>query len=359
MTISKFQLRLLEFERLVERVWKAWEARCDTSGEVYVGDRVSEYRDLWRAVAEKKGAKFAVLADDLWEVDLNGKKTRILNYKMEFDNPITLEIAGKKPLVYRMLADKGLPVPEHKVFRLDSLELAQDFLGSHPKGCVIKPANGTSSGLGVTTHTLTRREVHKAAIRASLYDRELLIEPMVPGESYRLLVLDGEMIHAVRRRGPRLNGDGVSTVAKLIRADNERRRERGEELVETDRDCLFTLAYQNLSVSSIPSKGHAFVVQSVHAPRHKRTEVRTVYNEAVTDLVCDSLKKNAESAAATLSARFIGVDIITTDPTVPLGKSGGAIIEVNTTPGLHHHYDLRSEKFPEPAIRVIDALFQQ
>lgn len=358
MSISKLKRRLLQFERLVARLRKIWEINRNKSRQVYVQDRVLEYREMWRAVAEKIGAKFVVLTDELWEMRLDGKKTRIINYKLEFDNPITLEMAGKKPLVYRLLSEKGLRVPEHEVFRLDDLDRAEAFLMRHPKGCVVKPANGTSSGQGVTTHILTRREIRKAAILASLYDTELLIEAMIPGESYRLMVLNGEMIHAVQRQAPRLVGDGVSTVAELIRAENERRRGRGEYLLHTNRDCLFTLDYQNLSLSSIPSKDQAFLVQSVSDPRRERVEVRTVYNQVVTDLVCDALKRNAESAAESLGSRFAGVDFITSDSTVPLEKSGGVINEVNTTPGLHHHYDSTREKYPEPALRVINALLK-
>jgi cyanophycin synthetase len=356
MNISKVNWRLLKLERLIAQLRKAWDIKRNSSKQVYVQDRVSEYREMWRAVADYIGADFAPLTDDLWEMRLNGIKTRILNYKLQFDDPVTLDTVGKKPLVYRLLREKGLRVPEHEVFRLDDLVRAEAFLRRHPKGCVVKPANGTSSGLGVTTHILTRHEVRKAAILASLYDSELLIESMIPGESYRLLVLDREVIHAVYRRGPRLVGDGISSVAELIRAENKRLAERGEDIIGTDRDCRFTLDYQNLTLTSIPPKGQVFIVQSVNDPWQRRVEVRTVYNKAVTDLVCDSLKKNAESAAESLGSRFIGVDFITKDPTVPLEESGGAIIEANTTPGLHHHYDLRREKYPEPALRVIQTL---
>ena len=359
MSTSKIKWRLLQLERLLAWLRKVWDIKRNSSKQVYVQDRVSEYREIWRAVAENIGANFAPLTDDLWEMRLNGNKTRILNYKMQFDDPVILETVGNKPLVYRLLSERGLRVPEHEVFRLDNLDRAESFLRRHPKGCVVKPANGTSSGLGVTTHILTRHEVRKAAILASLYGSELLIEPMIPGESYRLLVLDREVIHAVHRRGPRLVGDGISSVAELIRTENERLTQRGENILGDDRDCRFTLDYQNLSLSSIPSKGQAFVVQSVNDPRQRRAEVRTVYNEVVTELVCDALKKNAESAAETLRSRFIGVDFITADPTVPLEESGGAIIEANTTPGLHHHYDLRREKYPEPALRVIQALLHR
>lgn len=351
------RLLLLRLERLFTQVRKIWEAKVNSSGQIYVQDRVSEYRNMWREAAEKVGAKFTALGDSVWELELDGKTTRILNDKLEFDNPVTLEIAGMKPLVYQLFAERGLQVPEHQVFQLENWDRAGEFVKRHPKGCVVKPANGTSSGQGVTTHVQTEREVRAASILASLYCSELLIEPMIPGECYRLLVLDGEMIHAVRRKGPRLIGDGVSTVGNLISTENERRRSRGEYLLDIDRDCLFTLDYQGLSLESTPPRGQTFLAKSVNDPRRKQVEVRTVYNEAVTDLVCDALKKNAESAAKILNSQLVGVDFITADPTVSLEKSGGVINEVNTTPGLHHHYDSSLERFPEPALRILQSLF--
>lgn len=341
------------------RVRKIWEAKVNSSGQIYVHHRVSEYRNMWKNAAEKVGARFTALGDSVWELELDGKKTRILNDKLEFDNPVTLEIAGMKPLVYQLFAERGLRVPEYQVFQLEDWNRAGEFLKRYPKGCVVKPANGTSSGQGVTTHVQTEREVRAASILASLYCSELLIEPMIPGECYRLLVLDGEMIHAVRRKGPRLIGDGVSTVGDLIGTENERRMSRGEYLLDIDRDCLFTLDYQGFSLESKPPRGQTFLAKSVNDPRRKQVEVRTVYNEVVTDLVCDALKKNAESAAKILNSQLVGVDFITADPTVPLEQSGGVINEVNTTPGLHHHYDSSLERFPEPALRILQSLFKR
>jgi cyanophycin synthetase len=34
---------------------------------------------------------------------------------------------------------------------------------------------------------------------------------------------------------------------------------------------------------------------------------------------------------------LLGLDLICSDISIPLGESGGAINEINTTPGLHHH----------------------
>ena len=350
---------LLHLERLIARLRKMLVERRNTNGQIYVQHRVTEYRAMWKAVAQELGGTFKELSDDVWEIGNEDATTRIVNDTLEFDNPVTLDIAGMKPLLYCLLADRGLKVPEYTVFHLNELTTAYHFLSGHPQGCVIKPANGTSSGKGVTTHILTKREIRKAAILASLYSPELLIEPMVPGECYRLLVLKGKMIHAVCRRGPKLYGDGTSSVAKLINAENVRRGNQKRDLLDIDRDCTFTLHYQNLSLDHIPENHRPILIKSVNDPNKKQIEVRTIYTDPVTDLIGESIRADAESAARVLRADFVGVDFITTDPTLPLNVSGGIINEVNTTPGLHHHYNARIETFPQPALEAVASLLSE
>jgi D-alanine-D-alanine ligase-like ATP-grasp enzyme len=347
---------MLEIERKIARLRKMWTEMTGRSGQIYVQDRVDQYRNMWRTAAERIGGDFTVLENKLWQVELNGRKVRILNDVLPFDDPVTLEIAGMKPVVYRMLSEKGLPVPEYLVFNLNDWRKGYDFLKRYPEGVVIKPAHGTSSGQGVTTHILTKGEVRKAAILASLYCRDLIAEPMIPGECFRLLVLDGKVIHAVCRRGSRLRGDGKTSIAGLIKAENGRRRENHKALLDIDRDTRFTLRYQHLSLDSVPAKDQVFLVKSVDDPVRKRVEVRTVYNETVTDIVDDSMIKAAERAAGILGSRFVGVDFITVDAAASLEDSRAIINELNTTPGLHHHYDAAQEKVPGAALAALQAL---
>lgn len=349
---------LLSLRRIAVRWRKLWLEWTGRSGQIYFGDRVAEYREMWRSAAHDLGGRFTSLADDLWEIEVDSARTRVHNHQTEFDNPVVLGLAGRKAVVHRLLQSAGLPVPEHVVFSLADLGLAYRFLAAHPKGCVVKPATGYG-GRGVTTHVQTIPEVRRAAILASLHDSELLIEALVPGESHRLLILDGSMVHAVCRRGPRLRGDGGSTVRRLIEVENARRRERALPFLDLDRDCRFTLQYQGWSLDSIPSEGEEFLVKSVNDPARKYAEVRTVYNATVTDLICDSVRRDAESAARLVGSDFLGVDVITPDPSVPLGPNGGAINEVNTTPALHHHYQPTRERYPKAAIQVLRALLSR
>ena len=352
--------RFLRLRRLIVGMRKKWLDWTGRSGQVYFPQRVAEYREMWRAVAEELGGQFTPLADDLWEIEVGPVRTRMHNHQTEFDNPAVLGLAGKKAAVHQLLARAGLPVPQYAVFSLDDLERAYRFRATHPQGCVVKPANGYG-GQGVTTHVQTDAEVRKAAVLASLYDTELLIEMQVPGECYRLLILEGKMLHAVCRRGPRLKGDGKSTVGELIEAENMRRRAVGQTELDIDRDCLFTLAYQGLTLASITGEGKELLVKSVNDDARKYYEVRTVYNATVTALICDSVRQDAEHAARLVGSDFLGVDVITTDPSVSLQQSGGVINEVNTTPALHHHYDYGADggRYPEPARHVVRAILKR
>jgi D-alanine-D-alanine ligase-like ATP-grasp enzyme len=352
------KLTPLKIKRIFARFYKMWVDWRGTSNQIYFEHRVNEYREIWRSIAEKMGAKFTILSEDLWELELDGQKTRINNHQLEFDNPVTLNLAGNKPLVLRLLRGKGIPVPDHIVFQLSELAKAYEFLKQHPAGCVIKPANGYG-GQGVTTHVSNKREVRTAAILASLYSRDLLMEAQIPGESYRILVIGGKMVHAVCRRGPRLRGDGISKVSDLIKTENIRLKNQNMRMLDVDRDCLFTLKYQNLSLNSIPAKDQIFLVKSVNDPSRKQVEVRTVYNETATDSVCDTIRHQAELAARIVKSDFLGVDIITTNPRIPLEESGGIVNEVNTTPALHHHYDARVEKYPQAAVHAITVLLKK
>jgi len=358
MSLGRVSVRLLRLQRLIVALRKKWLDWTGRSRQIYLYDRVAEYREMWRAVARELGGELRSLADDLWEVEVDSLRTRMHIHQTEFDNPAVLGLAGRKVAVHRLLEGAGLSVPAHAVFALDELEQAYRFRARYPNGCVVKPANGYA-GQGVSTHLQSDAEVRKAAILASLYDRELLIEAQIPGESYRLLILEGRLVHAVCRRGPRLKGDGVSSVRRLVAAENSLRRQGGQPELTLDRDCLFTLAYQDLSPDSVPEAGRQFLAKSVNDPAKRYVEVRTVYNETVTHLIGDSIREDAERAARLVGSDFLGVDVITTDPAIPLRRSGGAINEVNTTPALHHHYELPGAAYPEVAIPVVRALLRR
>ncbi len=305
------------------------------------------YKALWQRAAAAIGASFEELAEGLWEVRRDGRMTLINNFEVRLDDPVILHLAGDKALCYRLLQRGGLPVPEHAVYSLAEFETAAQFIRAQgPQLAVVKPSKGTSGARGITTHIRTLAECRKATALASLYGEAILIERWIAGESYRLLVLDGKMIHASRRRGLRVVGDGTATIDQLMA-----RQAAGVRVA--DRDIVATLAAQGLSTASVLPDRREVLVRSSPLARHDVGEQRTVFDENVTGEICGAIRAVAAQAAELLFSRFAGVDVITLDPTLPLINTGGVINEVNTTPGLHHHYNLMNEHGVDPASEVL------
>jgi len=309
---------------------------------VYVWDRIPFYRQLWEAAAARLSAQFSELAEGIWEVRRGESKTYINIHRIQLDDAVIDNLAGNKPFCYDILRREKIPVPDHVIFRPDELDRAWQFLNGRKSYFVVKPALETSAGMGVTTHVRTKRECRNAIALASLYSSTIILEDLVPGECYRLLVLNGRMIHAVRRRGVRVRGDERSTIAELVKRENERGRGKKPANafgpITWNRDMSATLSRQGLTFQSVLPGGQEVLVQSHERPGEKHVEVRTIYNEVVTHLICKELRQQAERAACLLHSKFTGVDVITLDPTVPLEQSGGVINEINSNPGMHHHY---------------------
>ncbi|MCJ7785448.1 MAG: hypothetical protein MUP41_16070 [Desulfobacterales bacterium] len=79
-------------------------------------------------------------------------------------------------------------------------------------------------------------------------------------------------------------------------------------------------------------------------------------NQTVLGQIGSSLVRQGARAAAIVGARLAGVDVITKDPTLPL-EAPGAIIEVNTTPGLRFHYMVwNQEQRVEVAVPIMRCL---
>lgn len=298
---------------------------------VYVDQRIAEYRRYWEEAAQHISAEFHPLTDGVWEVRKNGRKTRLANHITQCDDFVTLRLAGDKEYCYRLAQSVGLPVPPHLVFGLGQLDHAREFLARQGGPLVVKPVKGSSSGLGVTTHVRTWSELRRGAVLASLFGERILLEAMVLGESYRLLYLDGRCIHAVRRRGVRVTGDGRRPVRELLRS-------LSLGPLEGDLTTALTLSAQGWSLDTVPPDGKELVVRSLPVSTSATCELRTVYDEAVTGLLAPELMAEAGRVVQVLGSEFAGVDLITNDPSVPLARSGGIFLEINTTPGIHHHY---------------------
>lgn len=355
-----FYLRLL---RSRSRIFKIVRQVFHRERSLDMGTMIPFYRRIWQDAAKKTGAEFVELADGIWRFSYKDRRTVVNNFRVQIDDPVVLDIAGNKALSYQLMGEERLAVPEYQVFDLKTLQLAIRFMEKHVGNLfVVKPAIGTSGARGITTYINSFQDCLHASVLASLYCDIIIIECWVPGESYRILILDDKMIHATRRRGIRFQGNGKSTVRQLIQQENEYRKKNDKKplplLTENDHDYLSTLNAQGLSSDSVLRNGQEVLVRSCDSSQPGYKEVRTVFNEEVTGLICRKLQDEAVRAARALASKFAGVDIICLDPSRSLAETGGIINEINTTPGLHHHYNLLNKQSFFPAEIVLKYLLR-
>jgi len=338
----------LQFWRLGYYLKFVWDKLANKWGTLDDPMRTNFYLKLWREAAERLSVKFALLPDGFCEASANGRVTRMYQNLVMLDHPVTIKLARSKPLVLRLLAERGIKVPEYTEFTLGDIDRAMEFLRAMNGPIVVKPARGTAGGDGVTTNVRTPRDLKRAAIFASLYTHTMLAERQIPGTSYRLLYLNGRLLDAIRRKSPSVVGDGASTIRELLHRENTRRASmegsEGLTWLRIDVDCRNTLASAGLSLDTVPATGAEVVVKQAANDNSSRE------NESVTHLLCRELVEEGARAAEILGVQLAGVDLITTDPGKPLEETDGVINEVNTTPGLHYHYQISNAAQGVPVI---------
>jgi D-alanine-D-alanine ligase-like ATP-grasp enzyme len=300
------------------------------------GARDSAYLTIWTNAAAELGAEAERLSDGSLELRMDGATARVRGEFQTLDPEDAVQLAFDKPRVQRLLLEEGLPVPDHLETHFGDLDPALRFLERADGPCVVKPARRTGAGHGVTTGIRTRSELVRASVRASRNDPQLLIERQAPGDMYRLLFLDGELLDVVRRLPPRVTGDGESAIADLIAKENARRLEGrgrlGLHLIGIDLDCVLALERQGLRLSSVPPAGSIVTVKAVVSQNGPRD------NETVREPISEELVGSAAAAVDVVGLRVAGVDVVTPDLSRAFAGSGGVILEVNGRPGLHHHY---------------------
>lgn len=307
-----------------------------------VPGREEVYRQLWEAAASRRGVTTEDLGDGFLALTRDGRRVVVWNNQVPLDDPVALRAAAHKPLAARLLGDAGLPLPPYRVYAIDDPGPARRFLTQAGGPCVVKPASGTGAGMGVTCGVRSEDDLARASVRAARWGRALVVELQAEGEEYRTLVLDGQVLGTVRRRSPRVVGDGRATVLELVARENDRRvAARGRAglwRLVLDLDAVLALRCQGFTPRSTPDLGVEVEI-GVTANENGPGDNETV------DLP-ETLRPVALNAAAALGLRLAAVELRGVE---------GAIVEVNGTPGLHYHAQVAD---PSTAVDVVSPILE-
>jgi len=283
---------------------------------------------------------------------------------------IGVDIAADKMLAKRLLADAGVPVPEGMVaWSEQEAAAALEILGAP---VVIKPRTG-SQGVDVSVGVATADEAAAAYAQAAGQHAGVIVERLVPGTDYRVLVVDGRVVAAAELRPATVTGDGVSDIGQLIaqvNADPRRGEGHSRELtrIELDACAIAHLAAQGLDAQSVPASGQAVTL------RQNANLSTGGTSRDVTDRIHDDVADMCRRAAAVVGLDVCGIDVRLADISAPVGAGPGgrppqipppgagppghgAVIEVNACPGLRMHLSPDEGTPRDVAGAVIDSLY--
>ena len=285
------------------------------------------------AATERRIPSIRLTEGNLVQLGHGSAQRRIWTAETDRTSAIGESIASDKDLTKTLLASCGVPVPEGTVVRSKDAawEEAQDI----GLPVAVKPVDG-NHGRGVSLNLMTEADVHAAyAIAAEEGDSSaVLVERFIPGNEHRLLVVGSKVVAAAKGESLWVVGDGTSTVTRLcdLQINIDPRRGNSEEFplslvqpAESD-EVKLDLQRQGLTPDSVPQAGQKVLIQ---------------LNGNVADDVTDDVHPDVAYVAA-LAARVVGLDIagidlVCEDITRPLEEQRGAIIEVNSSPGLLAH----------------------
>ena len=276
------------------------------------------------------------MGDGSFKVVYGSRSTIVQYHFVNIDTYLNKKLADNKPFISHLLAQLNLTTPASQEYDLKHIQSALEFC-ERTGICVIKLTEG-SGGVGVTTGVATEKSLIQASIAASAKLRRptLVIEAQVPGDSYRLLYLGGELIDVLERRRPTVAPDGKKTVRALIEEENLLRQRskssRALNHLSMDLDCRLYHDSIGMTLSNIPLEGSQRL-----AVKNTCNENCCLDNSTVFGAVHASYRTIGRKLYSVFGGNLIGLDIITLDIIVPLNESGGAINEVNIPPSLHYH----------------------
>lgn len=262
-------------------------------------------------------------------------------------------IADDKEWTKRILGEAGVPVPQGRIcYSWEEAQAAAKWIGWP---VVTKPLSG-NHGRGVTTDIASMEDLKTGYEAAYASHETVLVESYIKGEDHRMLVIDGKLVAAARRRPAHVVGDGRKTIQQLIDKENEDpRRGVGHEnlltQIHVDAQTLRLLEQAGLCLDTVLPDGEVAVLKSTANISTGGTATD------LTDEVHPDVRFTMERIGRLIGLDIIGIDLLAETLTVPLEQQSAGVVEVNAGPGFRMHM-APTHGTPRPVGEyVLDMLF--
>lgn len=306
---------------------------------------------ILKKIAPKIGAKLIIEPEYGFVGQIifkNGRKTFFRNTNFNINNLGTVEIARDKGYAKFFLKKFGYKTIKGQTFYKKELN---DSLNKNKRGIeqglsyakklgfpvIVKPNNlsqGSLVGKIYNAHdyyALARKIFTKTPV--------LLIEEYCPGNDYRIVVLDNQVISAYQRIPLNIIGDGKSTIKKLLEKKQKYFARTGRDTIIKldDFRLIMNLKQRRLSFNSIiPENKIIYLLDNANL---------STGGDAidVTKKIHHDFTKLAINITKDMGLRLCGVDLITKD-IITQKLSDYVIIEINGAPGLDNYAAMGKEQ---------------
>lgn len=270
----------------------------------------------------------------------NGKIHYFRDTKFDLNTLGATEIAQDKAYAEYFIEKLGFPTIPGKPFYskkwATAIESDQDIDAAYAYAkeigfpVFVKP-NSRSQGSRACKAN-TRREFYRAFRQAAQKDKVVLVQQVVIGHDYRIVVLDDQIISAYERLPLKISGDGSHTIAELlaIKQQDFYAEGRDTELPLDDYRIKMRLLRMKMSLETILRKDESCQLLD-NANLSSGGDALDV-----TKIIHPEFKKIAIELTKGMGLRYCGVDLMI-DGDVSKAPNQYWVIEINAAPGIDNY----------------------
>ncbi len=245
----------------------------------------------------------------------------------------------------KVLLKHHFPCPLGEAFISPAKALAYGVKLGFP--LVVKPVKSSAS-IHITFDIRTEQALQEAITLAKQVSYQILVEQFIPGDVYRAVVLDNQLIACAKRQPGRVVGNGNDSVEKLIDQKNKhplrgtpQQLDKTLHVIEKNKTLTAHLANQGVSLKTILQKDRVITL----ANKMNVSSGADVTN--VTDQVHPDNVLLFQQLYKTLHLPLLGLDFICQDVAISWKNQPFAILENNSLPGVDiHEFPSAGESIP-------------
>ena len=252
----------------------------------------------------------------------------------------------------QMLSKTGIPVPH--TLLTNNLEEALEFRKKTNKPVVVKTPNNEKNRT-VFPALNSAAQIETAFTLCKNYHKNVLIQQHLPGETFRLLVINTRFVAATYLMAPEIIGNGKDTIAMLIEKLNLDQNRKPEDkgslsIIQPDERLMENLTFHDYTLETVLAKDVRLVLN------HHSSSSSGALTKDVTQIVHPLNRLLAERVASLCGINVAGVNVICPDIAKPIAQSQGAVLNVISAPDFRMHiqpWEGNSRNVTKPFLEMI------